>query len=912
MFTPIRSLVANVFRRSAVERELDEEVRFHIGARADDLERAGLSRAEAERSARIEFGAVEAVKEDCRQARGLRLLDEIASDLRYALRSLRHTPGLTAVIVTSLALGIGVNIAIFSVVDAMALKTLPVRDPGRLVLLSWTAKDFPERYLDDVEGSLGTDPRTGWQVSPDFSSATVEAIRAHTRTLSHVLAFSDNSAPANVSVGGRAEVASVLGVTGGYFDALGVGATKGRVLHPSDDDPDAPPAAVVSWPFWQRMLDAAPAAGTVLVVNGAPVTVVGVAAREFSGLQPGHAPDLYIPLRVYGDYALRASGYELRAPGVWWLAVVGRLKPGASEAQARTELGGLFHGSLGVSGPAAGDPSVPRLVTSPVARGLDDLRKSFTPILTLMMAMVGVVLLVACGNVASLLVARATARQRDLAVRLSLGASRARIVRQMLTESVLLGLLGGALGLVLGAWISRAAVWALANGPRDPIVLPVGFDAAVLAFTVLVSVASGVLFGAVPALRATRADISHALTRRSDTGLLGRRAVRSGKVLVGAQVALCLLLLVGAGLLSETLGRLQRVTLGFNPRGLVVLAVQPGLNGYPDAQLAAYYDNLERQILTAPGVRAVSFSQHGLIGAGWSQSMAEVSGTTPARTRVRFWRHWVSGRFFETVGIPLIAGRRIGPADGRAAPHVVVVNRRFVRDYLNGASPLGRTFKAGEWVGTIVGVVEDAKYGSLREDAPPTAYLPYLQHPQRYPATMTVQVRVDGATDAALTAIRRAVVAADSNVPPVTVRTQQDAIDRALFTERALAVLSGAFGVLALLLACVGLFGTMSYSVARRTGEIGVRMALGAPRAAVLRMVLRETLTIAAWGVVVGLPLAWAGSRLMSGMLFGVSPHDPQTMALAASVIMTVALVSGAMPAIRASRVDPMTALRDE
>jgi predicted permease len=911
MFTRLASIVGNVLRRSRVEDDLDAELRFHLQARAEDLARRGLPRAEAERRARLEFGAIEGFKEDCREARGLRVFDELAGNLRYALRSLRHTPGVSAVAVVSLALGIGANIAIFSVVNAVALKPLPVRDPGRLVLLSWTAKDFPERYVQDIEGAVDSDPRTGWTVSADFSSRTVDAIAAHNRVFSDVLAFSENIAPSNISIGGRADAGGVLGVSGGYFDALGVAAAAGRVLHPSDDGAGAASVAVASWPFWQRMLGGGPAVGAVLVVNGTPVTVVGVAPQEFSGLQPGRAPDLYVPLHAYADHHRRAFSYDLHAPHVWWLAVVGRLKPGVTEAQARSDVGGLFHGSLGISGAAADDGSVPRMVTAPVGRGLDGLRKQFSEILALLMAMVGIVLLVACGNVASLLVARAAARQRDLAVRVSLGASRARVVRQLLTESVLLGLLGGALGLLLGAWISQAVVASLADGPREPIALSVRLDAAVLVFTLVVSVASGVLFGAVPALRAMRGDLGRALTRRSDAGLLGRRTIRSGKLLVGAQVALCVLLLVGAGLLAGTLGRLQHVTLGFNPQGIVVLKVQPGLNEYADDRLGAYYEGLQRAVGALPGVRGVALTQHGLIGSGWSQGMAELSGAAPLK-RVRFWRQWVSEGFFETLGIPLVAGRRLGPEDGRIAPHAVVVNRRFVRDYLHGESPLGRTFKDGDWVGTVVGVVGDAKYGSLRDEAPPTAYLPYRQSARQYPASMILHARVEGDAGAAVGEIRRAVLALDPAVPPIMIQTQQEVINRALFAERTLAALSGAFGLLALALASVGLFGTMSYAVARRTGEIGVRMALGAPRPAVLRMVLRETMAIAAAGVAVGLPLAWLGSRLMAGLLFGLSPHDPGTIGGAVSVVLAVTLASGALPAIRASRVDPMTALREE
>lgn len=911
MFARLASFLRNVIRRSSVEADLETEMRFHMEARADDLQRSGVPRGEAERRARLEFGAVDGWKDDCRQARGLAVLDELGGNLRYAIRSARHAPGVTAAAVVSLALGIGANTAIFSLVNAVALKRLPVEDPDRLLLLSWTAKAFPERYLDSVEGSIDKDPATGLQVSPDFSSITVEAFAAHNRVFSSVLAFSDNAVQSNISHGTQADTGEVLGVSGSYFDALGVRAAAGRLLRPTDDEAGAAPVGVASWRFWQRMLGGRPLAGTVLVVNGSPVTLVGVAPREFSGLRPGRAPDLYIPLQAYVAYYRRAFAYDLRDPRVWWLTAVGRLRPGISEAQAAGELGGLFRGSLGPAA-ATADAGRPTLVTRPVSRGLDQLRTELSPVLTLLMAMVGIVLLVACANVASLLMARSAARSRDLAVRLSLGASRGRIARQVLTESVLLGLVGGGVGLLAGLWLAQAIAAALAEGPREPLALTVGVDGAVLAFTLLVSIASGVLFGLVPALRAMHSDSAHALTRRSDAGLLGGRTARSGKLLVGAQVALCLLLLIGAGLLAGTLSRLQRVNLGFDPRGLVVLQVQPGLNGSAGEQLAAYYDALQRQLASIPGVRGVALSQHGLIGSGWSQGMADLPESAPPRTKLRFWRHWVSPRFFETIGVPVLAGRPLRDADGRAAPNVVVVNRRFVETYLHGQDPVGLAFKSSGAVCTIVGVVGDTKYGSLRDPAPPTAYFPYAQYPRGYPASMTVQVRADGSVQPLIGTIERVVVALDRTVPPIMVRTQQDVIDRALFTERALALIGGALAVLALVLACVGMFGTMAYSVTRRTGEIGVRMALGAPRGAVVRMILREAMTVGIAGIGIGLPLAWMGSRLLRSVLFGLSPHDPATIGIAVCAILAVMLAAGALPAIRASRVDPMTALRDE
>ena len=908
MFTRLRSILATLLSRTRVERDLDEELRFHLEARADDLVARGLSRADAERQARLDFGPLDGYKDDCREARGLRLFDEVAGDLRFAVRSLRHTPGVTAVAVLSLALGIGANTAMFSLVNAVVLKTLPVQDPSRLVLLKWTAKDFPERYIDSVEGNFEGDRASGVESSA-FSSAAFEAV-PRARAFSHVLAFAGTS-PANVGVAGHAGSGELLGVSGNYFDALGVAPAVGRTLHPTDDGSGETTAVVASWAFWQGMLGSA-TPGTVLVVNGTPMTLVGVAPAGFAGLQPGQSPDLFVPLHAYTDHYRRAFNYDLRDPRVWWLNIVGRLRPGVDAAEAAGEVSSLFRGAVGIDAGAQKDPLAPRLAVVAASRGLDDLRHEYSTVLTLLMAMVGVVLLVACANVASLLFARAAARQRDIAVRLSLGASRQRIVRQLLTESLVLGLAGGLVGLLAGAWVSDTATQALASGSSTPLAVRAGVDGTVLLFTLLVSIASAVVFGVVPALRATRGDLGQSLTRRTDAGLVGVRSLRSGKLLVGAQVALCLVLLVGAGLLRGSLARLQAVNLGFDPSGLVVLRVQPGLNAYGSARLTTYYADLTRAVSSAPGVRAVALSQHGLIGEGWSQGMAEITGISQPVKKARFWRHWVSASFFGTIGVPLLEGRLLSDADGPTAPHAVVVNQRFVREYFHGEDPIGRTFRDGRWTATIVGVVGDTKYGSLRDEAPPTAFMPYLQYVRDMPASMVLEARVAGDAEAGLASLRRAVLSVDATVPPVRVGTEVGAIERALFTERALALSSTAFGFLALLLAAVGLFGTLSYAVARRTGEIGVRMALGAQRPAVVGMVLRETLLITALGLLAGLPLAWMGGRLMARQLFGVSPHDPTTLVGVLGVILVVALAAGALPAARASRVDPMTALRDE
>jgi predicted permease len=748
----------------------------------------------------------------------------------------------------------------------------------------------------------------GIVVSSAFPSAVFEAV-PRARALSHVVAFAGTS-PANVALAGHAGSGELLGVSGNYFDALGVVPAVGRALHASDEGAGQETAVVASWAFWRQALGQTPP-GTVLVVNGTPMTLVGVTPPEFAGLKPGQTPDLYVALHTYTEHYRRAFSYDLRDPRVWWLNIVGRLRPGIGEAQATAELSSLFRGAAGIDDRDAGGAMTPKLSVTTASRGLDDLRKEYSTVLWLLAAMAGIVLLVACANVASLLFARAAARERDIAVRLSLGASRQRIVRQFLTEAIVLGLLGGLLGLLAGAWVTDAANGALV-GSAASLPARAGVDGRVLLFTLLVSIASALVFGVVPALRVTGRDLGQSLARRADAGLAGRRSLQSGKLLVAAQVALCVALLVGAGLLRGTLSRLQRADLGFDPARLVVLRVQPGLNAYGKERLAAFYDNLLRAVSAAPGVQAVALSQHSLIGEGWSQGMAEVTGTAQPVKKARFWRHWVSAGFFETIGIPLVTGRLLSEADGPTAPHAVVVNRRFVREHLHGEDPIGRTFRDGRWTATIVGVVGDTKYGSVRDEAPPTAYMPYLQYVRGMPESMTLEARVGGDVEAGLASVRQAALSVDAAVPPVRVGTEVGAIEKALFTERALALLSAAFGSLALLLAAVGLFGTLSYAVARRTGEIGVRMALGAQRQAVVRMVLRETLVITVFGLLAGLPLAWMGGRLMARQLFGVSPHDPATIAAVVVGILGVALVSGALPAARASRVNPMTALRDE
>jgi predicted permease len=899
----------------ADRRRLADELREEIESRLEfeiqeDLSQ-GMTPEQARAAARRGFGNTTLIEERARESWAFCVLETLLQDLRYGVRAFARSPGFAATAVLSLALGIGANSALFSMVNTVMLRMLPVQQPERLMLLTWSSRAWPEKIVDDVEGSVDRDKRTGLMVSPSFSYAGYEYLSRNNGVFAAMLASSSNDDRVNIGLSGGAEDAMMQAVSGDYFRGLGVSAIVGRALQPDDDRPGAPAAAVVSYAFWQRKLGGdVSVAGKEIVINGTPATIVGVTLREFFGVEPGRSPDLYVPLSFHVQQYKRSYDYDLQQPKVWWLTILGRLKPGISTEQADTELKVLFHRNLGVE--SASGPNIPWLELTPASRGLNGLREEFSTSLLLLMAMVGLVLLIACANVAGLLLARATARQKEISVRLSLGAPRLRIVRQLLTESVLLGVLGGAVGLLFARWVGSLLVALFASAPHQPIALSIQPDLRVFAFTAGVSIVSGILFGLAPALRASRIDVYSTLRQTAGVPAYSGHRFLSGKILVGAQVALALLMLVCAGLLVRTLRQLQQVDLGFNRQRLLVFEVQPGLNGYKGIRLATYYQELQRRIGAVRGVRSVGLSQRGPIADGWSQGRVAIPGYTAPGKGVPFYRHFISPGFFETLEIPLILGRVIGAQDLPSAPRAVVVNQKFVRDYFHGENPIGHQFDAGSLKGEIVGVVGDAKYGSLRNEAPPTAYFSYLQYARGYPASMTFEVRTEGDPNSVTSLIRGEAAALDKDIPLVKVRTETQVIYQALFLEKTFALLSGSFGFLALLLACVGLYGTMSYLVARRTNEIGIRMALGARRETILKMVLCETLWIVLAGIVVGLPLAWIGTRLLESQLFELSPHDPSTIFLATSAIFAVTVIAGFLPARRASRVDPLVALRYE
>ena len=846
------------------------------------------------------------------------MTDHWIRDLRYAWRQLRRNPTLTAVIALSLGLGMGANTAIFSLIHAVMLRNLPVRNPGQLVLLRWRSAKWPTGMI--MSGHRGM----------SLSFHAFEQARAENRFFSSVFGFAplDFDGPSvNMSTGGESTLISGEMVAGGYFSGLGVLALLGRALTDDDQRPGVSHVAVISYSFWTRRFGRDPlAVGKSMTLNGVPFTVVGITPPEFFGVQPGRAPDVWIP--IVDEPNLRPwsssppAGRSMASGDWWWIEIMARLKPGVSEHQASAALNLAFQQQVSASiKPTPQGQSLPRLELVPGSKGLDLLQRRFSQPLFILTAMVGLVLLIACANVATLLLARATARQREIGIRLALGASRARLIRQLLTESVLLAVLGGALGLLLAYWGSHSLLLLLSGTPGGggPITLDVHPDAAVLAFTAAVSLLTGILFGLAPAFRATRVEVTPVLkdsAGRTATGGPGARR-ELGKLVVIAQIALSLPLVVGAGLFVRTLENLENQDLGFNRQNLLLFGIDPARSGYQGTREMNLYGQLLERVQALPGVQSATLSRLALISGWQSEGIISVEGYQPTTNDEKY-AQWndVGPRFLETMGIRLLLGRGIEARDTATSPKAAVVNEAMVRRYWNGMNPLGRRFKIEGDAGPkdafeVVGVVQNAKYAELRDEPQPAFYVPYTQMPLRL-GGVHFALRTAGDPMALIPSVFRAVHEIDPGLPLADVKSQTEQIEESVSQERVFAVLSSCFGLLALGLACVGLYGTMAYAVSRRTHEIGIRMALGAEGREILWMVLRATLALGVIGVGIGLPVAWMASRLVSSRLFGLQPTDPATVATAAVLLAVVSGLAGYLPARRASRVDPMEALRYE
>ncbi len=880
-----------------IEERIAEEVRFHVEMRTRDNVAAGMSADEARYDAERRFGNRTLVKEEARDMDLLRWLEVLGQDLRYSARMLRKSPGFTTVAVLSLALGIGANTAIFSLIDAVMLKMLPVKNPQQLFALAHagskdtqTGGNYPlyERYRDHNDVFTG------------FTAAIPDEFK--------------------ISTANGVELALGQFATGNYHSLLGVPAILGRTLNHQDDRiRGGHPVAVISEGYWNRRYGRNPGVlGRSITLDGAPFTIIGVTAGEFYGLQPGLSMDITIPMAM--KPALGDTHFLGAHDGWTSLEIIGRLRPGVSEQQAGAAIDVLYQQYMSESENAWITGQVRqdhwrKAVLLPVSNGLAELRKKFSRPLLALMCMVGVVLLIACANVANLLLARATARRREIAVRLAVGAGRWRLIRQLLTESLLLGVLGGALGLLFAFWGSRFLLSFLSNG-RTPLVLSVEPDFRLLLFTASLSVLIAVLFGLAPAVRATRLDLTPALKENSRGKGSGRDRWAAGKLLVVSQIGLSLLLVAGAGLFVRSLQNLKNQDAGFHGKNVLLFTLDTRGAAFPKARLQSFYENLLTRLRTMPGVRSASYSMMSPLGTMAQIRALVVQGfVSRAEGDQSAWANVISPGYFETLGITLVRGRDIGPRDIAGAPKVAVINETMARHFYGRTDPIGRRLDIGNRAAgaqiEIVGVVRDAKQTNLRLEVPRMIYTPYLQS-ERLPGSLTAEVLTSGDPVALAAAAQAEVRSLSRDVVIDYVRTMSQQVDASLVQERLLAALSSFFGGLALLLACVGLYGTMAYGVARRSHEIGIRMALGAERRGVLWMVLRETLILAVIGVCVGVPAAIGLSRLVASFLFGLTATDPLVLAGSAILLIAIAVLAGYLPARRASRVDPMVALRYE
>jgi predicted permease len=960
-------------------------------------------------------------------------------DVRYGLRMLAKSPGFAAVAILTLALGIGANTAIFSLIDAVMLRSLPAENPSQLVVLKWGAHHAPKIHGYMSSGDCKTDLRFG-AANPSGCSFSEPMFREieKSNNFAGVAAFA-NSGRLDVSGNGPASIVSGQLVSGEFFHTLGIRAAAGRLIEPSDDAPNAAPVAVLNYGYWQSAFGGAQSAiGRTIELNNVAFTIIGVAERKFTGITPGSDYDVWLPL----EDAQRISNplmWQNQQSDVtyWWLTVVARLKLGMPVAQAQAAVSGLFrnemlHGQVplfergfGPGGPGPGGPGKgaarqmmvrggppaggnapvmgapgrgsvgammppeagpgkhaegsvsaqpgmipgvrstnaiirrhgkpspnsgpagkpagaqapgkmaggestlslpsddPAITLVPAQSGLTGSRGRFENPLYVLMLAVGIILLIACANVAGLMLARSARRQKEMAVRLVLGAGRGRVIRQLLTESVMLSALGGVLGVFFAFWGADAILAFVSSNQTRPLGYALGVDTRVLGFTIAVSLLTGILFGLAPAFRSARMDLTPALKEgEGSTAGVVRAAGKwfsAGNALVVVQVALAIVVLIGAGLLVRTLENLRGMDVGFDARNLVNFGIDPSLAGYKDAQLDAFFRDLQGRLAETPGVRSVSYSMAPLLSGALMEEGFHWPGT-PEDQQSEADVLPVGRDFFRTMQIPFLTGRGFNDSDyaiaaarsaaqtaggqASAAPEPVIVNQTFVEKYLGKENPLGKQFNHSQY--EIVGVVRDAKYNSLRREINPTMYTPQSG------GFATFEVRTASSPAAMLPAIRNVVARMNASIPLFNVTTESQQIDRLLFEERLIARISGFFGILALALACIWLYGLLAYEVARRTREIGIRMALGAQRGDVLRLVVWQGMSLTIVGAIVGMGVAFAVTRFLGTLLFGVGAADPVTFTVVAALLILVAFAACYVPARRATRVDPMEALRYE
>ena len=1010
--------------------ELDEDIRDHIERETQDNIERGMTPEEARYAAVRKFGNITRVKEDTREVWSFVWLEQLLQDIHFGFRMLRKSPGFAAVAILTLALGIGANTAIFSLIDAVMLRSLPVENPSQLVMLQWSARNSPNIRGYQSAGDCLNDLRFGAK-NPSGCSFSEPMFReiAQADFFSGTAAFA-NTGRLSLTGNGAAAVINGQLVSGDFFRTMGLKPASGRLLDAIDDMPSAAPVAVLNYGYWQSAFGGSlEVIGQTIELNNVPFTIIGVAEQRFTGITPGSDYDVWLPLSN-GQRISSARGWQNRQSdvGYWWLTVIGRLKPDTPPAQAQAAVSGLFrnemlHGSVplfhggemagphasrpgapagggrrdqmffgamapaGGNGPAdmpppvpaergpvqnrgeappraamtqsdgntpivlpapqgvvaaaprasamAGGPQTlstaadnPQVMLVPAQTGLTGARTQYSNPLYVLMLAVGIILLIACANVAGLMLARAAARQKEMAVRLALGAGRARLVRQLLTESVMLSTLGGTLGILFAYWGAHAIISFVSSNQPRPLGFATGVDLRVLGFTVAVSLLSGILFGIAPTFRSARVDLTPTLKEGersfASLGHASGKWLNIGNALVVAQVALAVVVLVGAGLLVRTLGNLRRIDVGFDSHNILIFGIDPTLIGYKGPQVDNFYRDLQGRLSETPGVKSASYSMMPLLSDGLMVTMFHWPGT-PQDQNSEADMLGVGPNFFETLHIPFLAGRGFTASDFKlsasnmgatptSAPTPVIVNQAFVEKYLGKENPLGKQFGQAEADANrprsagyeIIGVVRDSKYNSLRREIHAMMYIPQSA------GGASFELRTAADPQAILPTVREVVAQVNTNLPLFDVKTESEQIDRLLFQERLVARLSSFFGLLALVLACVGLYGLLSYEVSRRTREIGIRMALGAHPGSLLKLVLRQGIVLAIIGAAMGIGVALGVTRYLASMLYDVHANDPLTMIAVAILLTLVALAACYIPARRAMRVDPMVALRYE
>ncbi|MGC9994336.1 MAG: ABC transporter permease [Terriglobia bacterium] len=894
------SKLGALFRRRKPVDDLEEEIRAHLEMEERENLEAGMPPEEAHYAALRRFGNVTLTQERSREMWGWESFETLWQDIRYGLRILAKNRGFTAVAVLTLAIGIGANTAIFSLINAVMLRMLPVQRPNELRLVGMV------------------DPHSDGDGDTSFTNPLWEQVRDRQDVFSGVLAWSGSRF--DLAQGGAVHYANGMWVSGDFFKTLELRPAAGRLITTSDDQRGCSGAAVLSYGFWQEHYGGAPSAiGSTLSLNDHPFEVVGVAPPGFYGMEVGRNFDVAIPICAATLFDGKKTRLDQRS--YWWLRVAGRVKPGVSLSKLAARLGVLspqiFTAALPQDWDSNGQKSFLRqvLVTTPAATGTSELRGQFDRPLQMLMGVVGLVLLIACANIASLMLARAAARQKDLAMRQALGASRLRLIRQLLTECVLLSSAGALVGILLARWGTALLVRYISTAD-NAVFLDLSLDRRVLGFTLAIAIFTSVLFGLLPELRATRVSLALAMKGGQAVEIDRRARFRNRHWIVASQVALSLVLLVAAGLFLRSFWKLATLDIGFDRNNVLVVGANLETAKVPGDQQLSICEAIESRLRALPGVVSVGRSWTTPVsGSGWNGWIeTEWSKGLTGRNSLA-WFNFVSPGYLGTLRMTLLAGRNFNDRDTKTAPAVVIVNQTLAQRFFPNLNPIGRTFRIVEYGKPgppieVVGVVRDSKYQTLREKTHPTAFFQVTKIPGDGEAE-TFELRT-GVRPSGLVSEVQAAVAGVNKEIPLEFHTLSEQVNDSMVQERMLALLSGFFGTLALLLAMIGLYGTLSYLVAQRQTEFGIRMALGAERGSILRLVMRSVISVLAVGVVAGVGISLAATRVLQQLLFGLGPHDVVTMIAAVAVLSVVALIAGYLPARRAMKVDPMVALRNE